>query len=205
MKIGVDLDGVLADWDTAFVKLLIDTSGRNLCPSDWANPPCWDWPKLYGYTTDEVSAAWEVIKASSYFWQNLKPYATTAQDIDALSLRRDTGDEVYFITARPGVRVKMQTEWWLKVHGYYQQFPVPTVLISSHKGLCAQALELNAYIDDRSENIIDVSNVVPRVKTFVMDRPWNRNLEWAANTTGLTDLPPINRVSSVQEMLALLP
>jgi len=86
------------------------------------------------------------------------------------SVFRLNKDDVYFITSRPGIDAKIQTEDWLYNAGY----PHATVLISSAKGLCAQALKLDVYIDDRWENCVDVATTSLKTKVFLLDRPWNR-------------------------------
>ncbi len=193
MRIGVDIDGVLAQFNDAYIEKCIEVTGKDLFPPRPFDILTWNYPESFGYSKEEMSVVWGDIKASNWFWLKLKAYPETSNALDTLRIREwRHGDEVYFITARPGVRVKAQTEDWIRSHCFYEEYRTPTVLISSLKGLCAQALKLDAYIDDRKENVWDV--VGTGTRTFVMDRPWNQG--------NFTD---IQRVSSIQEMLALLP
>jgi 5'(3')-deoxyribonucleotidase len=165
--IGVDIDGVLADFNSTYVERVIAITGRDLFPPRPFAIPCWDYAPIYGYTKEEEKLAWVSIIEDPTFWAKLSPYADTEDSIKFLVRLIAEGHDVYFVTARPGLNSKKQTEDWLRRMG----MPSPTVLISHSKGLCADALKLDAYIDDRWENAVDV--VTRGVKTFLLDRPWN--------------------------------
>lgn len=171
-------DGVLARFNEAFADRIVQVTGRRLVPAD-ADFPCWAWPRHYGYTPQEESATWENVKADCTFWYNLQPYPETREVLQRLSRLVTEGHDVYFITSRPGVRAKEQTEAWLVEHWYGHS---PTVLISSAKGLCAQALKLGLYVDDRWENAVDVASdhdingwIPSGTETCLVDRPWNQD------------------------------
>ena len=199
MNIGVDLDGVLARWDSSFAELLVETSGRNLLP-DPLEPPCWGWPGYYGYTKAEESKAWEAIKQSPVFWETLEGYPEAGDALNRIYSRIIKGDDVTFITSRVGeVKLstpKAQTENWLKhqlslvrITGWHDF--IPTVIITNQKGLAARLLELDYYIDDRWENCVDVVNNSPTTQVYLRDQPWNRTQD----SRGLV------RVATVLEML----
>ena len=171
-RIGVDIDGVLANFNESYIETVVAVTGRDLFPARPFDIVTWNYPESYGYTREEVAKVWECIKASETFWQNLGTYPTTVNDLNYLAEKQEEGHDVYFVTARPGVLAKFQTEMWFL--GIPQCEITPTVLISSEKGLCAKALSLDAYIDDRWENVIDVVSVSPSTRVFILDRPWNR-------------------------------
>jgi 5'(3')-deoxyribonucleotidase len=177
LRIGVDVDGVLADFNAGFIDRVIHVTGRDLFPARPFDIPTWNYPEHYGYTGAEVSAVWEDIKADPWFWRNLPAYPHTTQALGLLMEAMRMGHFVYFITARPGVLAKQQTEEWIDTQ--YKRMvlgaPHATVLISSHKGLCAKGLDLDFYIDDRLENVLDVINTRVQCETFLLDRPWNRD------------------------------
>lgn len=169
MRIGVDVDGVLADFNSSFINLVIAETGVDLFPKRPFDIPTWNYPEYYGYTAQQTSDVWEKIKRDPYFWSLLPGYPLTRASLEYLNWRQsECRDDVYFITARPGQTAKQQTEFWLRESGAVN----PTVLISDKKGACAVALELNCYIDDRLENANDVAR--EGVRTFLMDRPWNK-------------------------------
>lgn len=193
MRIGVDVDGVLADFNTAFIALNKRVTGRDLYPEHY-EPTTWDFPESLGYTKAEVSAVWDVIKRDPSFWATLPAYRTTVDDLDTLSLLEFRGSvDIYFITNRMGISAKNQTERFLTALSVF----LPTVLLTAHKGLAAQTLDLTHYIDDKWENCLDVVSV-GKTRTFIMDRPWNQHSLAEDASHHLT------RVSSVRAALRSL-
>lgn len=191
MKIGIDVDGVLANFNEAFIQRCIDITGKDLFPPRPFDIPTWHYPQHYGYTEAEMKfpdgPVWASIIADETFWYMLKPYDDAVEFLSEL----DHGEhEIYFVTNRAGVQVKAQTESWIEFHGYglkSPNFSFPTVLISSLKGDVARALDLDLYIDDKTENCIDVRHMHPRTKVFMLARPWN------------VEVPGIPRIPSLAE------
>lgn len=175
LRAGFDVDGILADFNAAYIALCIETSGRDLFPARPFDIVTWNYPESYGYTAEEVSRVWEVIKADTTFWFELEPYAGVVKFRKALANLLSNGHDVYFITSRPGENAKTQTEAWLWRHLAMLEWP--TVLISSDKGACARALKLTHYIDDRNENLADVVAYSPTTHTYRMQQPWNQHIE----------------------------
>lgn len=208
MRIGIDIDGVLADFNTGFIERAIAVTGKDLFPARPFDIPEWNYPEHYGYSDAEISAIWENIAADSTFWLKLPPYPNAMGVLERLRVLTDMGHDIYFITSRPGVVSKRQSEIWLGTHGG-DFLQTPTVLISGKKGASASALDLHAYIDDRYENVVDVSrerwvktdeNPVGASKTlvFLVNQPWNTGrAHWDAILKTLS----VWRVSSVDEML----
>ena len=182
MKIGFDVDGVFADFNSSFINRVIKVTGRDLFPPRPFDIPTWNYPEAYGYSNKEVNAAWENIKADKAFWFMLPAYHDTTTTLKDIGSNTNNND-IYFITSRPGVLAKAQTEDWLQFNSQ-SHIEFPTVLISSEKGLCADALDLDAYIDDRWENCQDVrierkeqcadGTEICKTKVYLLDRPWNQ-------------------------------
>lgn len=190
MRLGIDVDGCLADFNSSFMDLIIGVTGRNLFPTRPFDIPTWDYPESYGYSNHEVSQVWNVIRQDKLFWASLEPLPSAQTFLTRCAMAADTHD-LYFITSRPGLLAKQQTEAWLLANGGLDR---PTVLVSSMKGWCARALRLDAYLDDKDTNAVDVRMANPSGYTFLLDQPWNR-------TDVLDQAPGIIRITSVLEFL----
>lgn len=188
MRIGIDVDGVLANFVVSYRRLIVTMTGRNLFqPGDDVNPPVWDWEKLRGYTDEEIKPVWAHIMTSPDFWVHLTalPGATAlAQRI----ARLENDHDLYFVTARVGDGAKWQTEVWLNT-----MIPVqlPTVLLSKDKGAICKALNIDLYIDDNLPNVQGVVEQSPKTRTYLLDYAYNQEDIVA---------PQYRRVSSVEEM-----
>jgi len=180
MRIGFDVDGVLASFNDSFVPMVIKVTQRNLFPPEWwdrpghygnlcSRPPCWNYPQHFGYTNEECESVWNEIDKSNDFWRLLKPIQPNFDD--TVTLYNYSENDIYFITNRPkGIGAKWQTEYWLQLHG----IDSPTVIISDKKGMLAHALNLQLYIDDKWENCADVVGQSPTTHTYLLDAPYNR-------------------------------
>ena len=189
-RIGFDVDGILANFIPEYQALFVSTTGRDAFqPGDNVNPPSWDWPTLRGYTDEETAHVWSLINANPRFWRDigeLDGASTLAMCIADLEAKH----EIYFVTARPGLRPKEQTEEWLREHIGLDS---PTVLISKHKGLVCKALNLDAYLDDNLGNCRDVFVESPKTRCYLLNRNYNQSIEL---------LPPsVTRVRSLGQML----
>jgi deoxypyrimidine-specific 5' nucleotidase type C protein (NT5C) len=199
VKIGFDVDGVLANFCTSYEALHVAVRGANHF-APWAlseGPVSWNWPEEYGYTPEETAEVWQAIKESSTFWMNL----STLPDFEGFKRWWETATgllsskEIYFISDRPGRYVKKQTELWLANHLVLETVMYsPTVLISGQKGEIAHALKLDYYVDDKAENVVDVQRKSPDTKVFLLDRAYNRHYAFA----------PGVRIKSLSEFLTAL-
>lgn len=197
MRIGFDIDGVLANFIPAYQRLTCEITGRNLFhPNDDTDPPCWNWPEYRGYTATEMARVWSAIKKSPDIWLSLQetPHCSTLR-LCVFDLQRF--HDVYFVTNRPGLDAKWQTEQWLILHLGIER---PTVLISSMKGLVAKVLKLDCYLDDNLDNANDVilvthlyddGKTIP-TRMYLLNKSYNHN--------GLSDCR-ITRVDTLGQFL----
>lgn len=187
MKLGFDVDGVLADFNTAYIRNFIRVTGEDKFGPPPIAIPMWNYPQEhYGYTDEQAAAVLADIRADETFWEGLQPYPSTKAAIYAIT-QLPSYHDVYFITDRKGVRAKAQTERWLEAQGISR----PTVLLSAEKGLVAVGLGLDLYIDDKPSNCQAVREVVPDCKVFLYNQSWN------AKT-----LRTFNRVNTIEEALS---
>lgn len=172
MRIGLDVDGVLANFFRAYEDHIINATGKNLFGSQRypaALPQVWDWPQTFGYTAAEISEVWKHIRANADFYRQLESLP------GVLAARQLTSDrhDIYFITDRNGPNAQRETQIWLSLRGFRN----PSVLLAkTGKGDIARALDLELYIDDKVENILDVQEKAPKCRSYLAPLyPYNIN------------------------------
>ena len=176
-KVGIDIDGCLADWNSAFAKILNEVCPHVHIPVENPYfPKVWAWPDYYGVTANQLYEAWKRVKSSSMFWNALDPLPGAVDAISRLNQLAASGDDIYFLTNRVGYKCKIQTERWLEVMG----MEYPTVLIIADKLSVIRALEIQIFIDDRLATINDVARAAEEESLpvqwhiYLKDCPYNR-------------------------------
>ena len=166
MRIAFDLDGVLADLHTPFVRTALrlfpeleaatvesgDPAGTSAEEPDDDVPPVLPGLNL---TRRQSDAVWRHLAATENFWETLDELESGA--IARLAERADArGWEVLFITSRPrstGRTVQRQSQRWLQERG----FPMPSVyVVHGSRGRIADALAIDVVVDDRADNCLDI-------------------------------------------------
>ena len=171
MRIGLDIDGVLGRFNKNFNVILSKFNGMDVIGEEIDDPSfsdIWDWDRDR-YPPEVVEAAWDYINHHPMFWMGLDPLPgmKIAKDID-------TGvHDLYFITNRPGAGVQLVTHHWLEEMGVM----APNVIVNKRKGLIAAALELDVYVDDNLDNVLDCQHTAPGVRTYCLDYPHNQDRE----------------------------
>jgi len=176
LRIGFDLDGVLADMDAALVRQAEAVFGEQIvraleaeaesaesgsepqvpqaAPPDGAdsNPPV---ARLH-MTSRQERALWRHVAAVENFWETLQETepGIVARLAKTAAERRW---EIIFLTKRPrtlGAPAQIQSQRWLVSKGY----PLPSVfVVRGSRGRIAASLDLDVVVDDRPENCLDVT------------------------------------------------
>lgn len=179
IRIGFDMDGVVADFATAYRAveqrvLGAAATGRAASPereeaaqANRESGAGGDRAEAPGETPAESQTPhemrrrhdviWKAIQATPDFWTTLQPLEDGAvRRIHECMLRHRW--EVAFLTQRPstaGDTVQRQTQRWLVKHG----FDLPSVLvIAGSRGAAAAALRLSYHVDDDPQHCLDVQN-----------------------------------------------
>ena len=127
-RVGLDIDGVLADFNKA-VKTKYNIENK---PTAW----------YYSYTFD--SKLWNELKGDKDFWLNIEPY------FDGASI---PFEPVYYVTHRP-----VPKEWveeWLEKHHFPC---VPVIVTNGSKVDAIKELNLDIFVDDKYDNFKELNN-----------------------------------------------
>lgn len=222
LRIGFDLDGVLADMEAELVRqaeaLFGEPMTRKLQARATEADQSGDGPADQAATTPPPSPAddaagvppvqnlsmtgrqerrlWRHVQTIENFWETLEELEPGL--IGRLSvLATDRRWEIIFLTKRPetvGATAQVQTQHWLESKG----FTLPSVyVVQGSRGRIAAALDLDIVVDDRPENCLDVV-VDSRARTILVWRDDEKHLPAAARRLG------IGVVKSVGECLDIL-
>lgn len=159
-RLGIDIDGVLADFSGEYLRLANKIFGH---PENPALNPVWD----FNIPPGQAATLWEVIKSTNNFWCTLKP-------ISQIRLPQEN-HTLIFITSRivtAGETPEAQSAYWLaNILGV----TYPTVLVVPHwhdKERLVKYLNLDAFIDDKAETVQQMRQ--HGHNCYVFDQPWNQ-------------------------------
>jgi uncharacterized HAD superfamily protein len=165
MIIQIDVDGVLADFMTAYTRLAVQ---MGLAPEVSGTLDQTAWETYGAVPRENVSRVWDHIKQSMTFWHGAPPLIDkdTFNRLSDLEARHD----IYYVTARVGIHAKYQTTKWLEHRGVRE----PTVVMSSKKGEIAAAIGAHYAIDDKAGNAIFTGYFAKKTHSYIIDRPYNQ-------------------------------
>jgi beta-phosphoglucomutase-like phosphatase (HAD superfamily) len=208
LRIGFDMDGVLADLSSAYKELEARLFGPNEVEDEVPETPNGSGPGDDAEDEAKQKAAelkalrhkreivWHAIETTENFWTTLKPLDAGAVPRLANLARRHRWD-VFFLTQRPetaGESGQRQTQRWLVGQG----FDLPSVIVvRGSRGKVAAALELDYLVDDTTKNCVDVKAESPSTRSILIiekhDLPAEVNARWlgvavARSVSGALDL-----------------
>lgn len=164
LRLGFDIDGVLANFQGAFRAAALRLGTGNMDDVDPGDTP----PTGSPLSPDDVRRVWNHIARTPNWWMEIDPYEPE-QIARLYSLTRAAGWEVFFLTKRPpsaGDSVQFQTQWWIERFGFY----LPSVLtVPGSRGEVANALRLDLILDDQLINCVEVVSASP-TKAILMQR-----------------------------------
>ena len=174
LRVGFDLDGTVADMYSALRREAIKLFGEEVlhtppaasAPQDAtqeASQPKSEDDQTTTFAIQELhltsrqqNQLWDHVKKIENFWTTLPELepGIISRIARAANERRW---EVIFLTTRPateGELVQLQSQRWLEAHGFH--FP-SVFVVQRSRGKIADALHLDAFVDDRPENCLDIA------------------------------------------------
>ena len=212
LRIGCDLDGVLADMEGALVREAETLFGSRLKKNrqkpqreaagapmlDLEPPISEDGPlqRELHLTDSERGELWKHVTKIDGFWEALQE--TESGVVARLAtLAAERRWDIIFLTKRPttvGATAQLQSQRWLEAKG----FPLPSVfVVGTSRGRIAAALGLDIVIDDTPENCVDVASD-SKARTIAVFRNQDKPVPEALQAMG------IHAVRSTSEGLDLL-
>jgi hypothetical protein len=147
-------------------------------------------------TARQQMQLWDHVKKIENFWSTLpelEPGIIARIAKTAVERRW----EVIFLTTRPstaGELVQMQSQRWLEAHGF--QYP-SVYVVQRSRGKIADALALDAFVDDRPENCLDIA-VESKAKVILVWHGVMTDVPGGARRLG------VQPVSTISEAMGLL-
>jgi hypothetical protein len=188
LRLGVDIDGVLADFRAAFRDAARECLRRDVAVDSE--------PDEAALSHSEIDRVWTHIGRSANWWMSVKAYEPD-EIANLYALARSGKWEICFLTKRPasaGDAVQFQTQWWLEQQGFY----LPAVItVPGSRGDLANALRLDLVIDDQFVNCAEVIGAGP-TKALLMLRDANPAMQKHAMDRG------VGVVSSLAETIPIL-
>ncbi|MCA1584765.1 MAG: hypothetical protein LC791_08345 [Acidobacteria bacterium] len=208
LRVAFDLDGTLADMFGAlhveatklFGDVLVHAGGDHQAPAEAAAGRRLEdvEPRVSRLPLDDEqrAALWRRVARIPNFWMTLAEIEPgSLQQLAAVATERRW--EVIFLTTRPtvaGATTQVQSQQWLEQQGFRG---ASVFVVRRSRGRIADALELDAVVDDRPENCVDVA-LESKAHSILVRRGSETNPLRGAGNLG------VRVVASVAEAMALL-
>lgn len=180
LKLGLDLDGVFANFNDAFMRELIQVTGHDKRPvlpegQTW-EPSTWNWMADLGYSKTEVERTWASVDRQPLWWATLDPLQDAHHAlIEISSLIGRLQVEAVFMTTRHSPTAHAQSVAWLRDRFAVRVCPQVCICANSEsKGLMTKALHLDLVLDDYTPNLLASKRHSPETRVVLFDRRWNQ-------------------------------
>jgi len=189
LRLGIDVDGVVADFRTAFRALAERELG--IAPDDVETE----------LSKPDVERLWRSVAAATNWWLDVPPYEPD-QLTRLYALVRRARWEVFFMTSRPvsaGDSVQLQTQVWLERHGFY----LPSVLTAptGARGELVRSLRLDLALDDRMVNCLEIISASNAKALMILRTPAETRVREAAEARGIGVVPSLGQAIDAIERL----
>ena len=170
MKIGIDLDEVIADFMDALLIFYHKKKQKLHNKNEFKEYKFWP---VWGITREEAIKLVDEFHETNKL-DDVKPAELAVQEINSLL---KNGDELYVITARP-IRFKQKVEDWIKYHLKTEKIEVIHAgdfhkdQASTKAEICKE-LGIKIILEDLGETAVQCAE--SGIKVILFDKPWNKN------------------------------
>jgi hypothetical protein len=189
MLVGLDIDGVLADFVPPFLRILAERAGSGPIDPESITDPSFTTPPFL--SADILSRCVAEVSSDALFWEELAPLPTPEQWCAFNRLSRKK--RLIFITHRyvsDRCDTERVTREWLRKHGISD----PVVYFTqTHKSELIARLNVELFVDDRHENCRHAAEHTQAV-VMMPHRPYN----------GSFDHPKVQRIRELAEIFSFL-
>ncbi len=179
MRLGIDLDGVVANFTKGWMAFYNDQFGTRLAESDSKS-----WGDLVNLTHfQHIDEFWEWssdLDGRSVFW-HLEPFPGA---VEALRSLVDQGHQIVVLTTKPEFAVT-DTYAWIERH----RIPAAEVHILEEKWL----VDCQVYLDDGPHVLPGLVKHRPESTVCRYVRPWNRPVAGAIDVESFDDFTAVVR------------
>jgi 5'(3')-deoxyribonucleotidase len=168
VRLGIDLDGVVADFNAGWIRLHRDEFGSDLHPEMVTT---WDGLHELGGFAD-MRAFWRWARGTSdrpSIFRHLDVYPDALDTLHALDA---AGHEIVIVTTKPRW-ARIDTLRWLADH----ELPTAEVHMTDHK----HRVGCDVYLDDSPYVLPDLVRHRPDALVCRFVRPWNHPVAGAAD------------------------
>lgn len=218
LRVGFDLDGTVADMYSALRREAIELFGEEVLrtPVAASKPqsarqeqapqakPEDDHTTTLAIqelhlTARQQNQLWDHVKRIENFWNTLPELEPGIISRIARTARQRRW-EVIFLTTRPATKgdlVQLQSQQWLEAHGF--QYP-SVFVVQRSRGKIADALGLDAFVDDRPENCLDIA-VESKAKVLLVWHGDPKDVPAGARRLGVRAVTTISEAVTILEQL----
>jgi len=173
MKIGIDIDDVLAAFNSGFVKYYNENFGTKYSYSDIKD---YDYSKTYKDVAPEVIFDRVFQFVNSPDFDNVDPIIGSQDGISSLK-----GNQLFVITSR-STDIKELTLNWLEKNFptfedviFTNSFTQNPTLKAEKKSAAGRRLGIKYMVEDAPHHAEDLAN--NDIKVVLLDAPWNRSVK----------------------------
>lgn len=188
IKIAFDIDGVLCDFNTEFVRRVNEQFGLDIKPEKIIS---YDYIEEKVLGTDACNSFFEHAISDGIFAECL-PYPEA--QIMLSKIFNDPRYDVYFITARgtePGIywtpellrKVKQDTKEWLSA--YFPQFDQKKLTFTRKKDEFIYKIGIEMMVEDK---LSTANSLASLCKSLLLTRPWNVGETVATRINSIAEL-----------------